>query len=109
MKLRNHLGPKSHLWALGLLSAHAVGCAEHVEGGQPARTVADIEHGLDEDSVGVSTRPPIRSAPPQFDDADSDAVRLFHDVLAPYGKWTDDPRLGLIWLPFRDVVGDAFV
>lgn len=64
---------------------------------------------LQEDSVGVSTRPPIRRAPPQFDDADGDAVRLFHDVLAPYGTWTDDSRLGLIWIPSRDSVSASFV
>ena len=89
--------------------AIALGCAEHIETGPPARTVAAIEHGLEEDSVGISMRPPVRRAPPQFDDADSDAVRLFHDVLAPYGKWTDDSRLGLVWIPSRDTIGDSFV
>ncbi|MBN9162552.1 MAG: hypothetical protein J0I07_16435 [Myxococcales bacterium] len=87
----------------------ALGCAEHVETGPPARTVAAIERGLEEESIGVSTRPPVRRAPPQFDDADSDAVRLFYDVLAPYGTWRDDARLGLVWIPSPDAVGVSFV
>lgn len=54
---------------------------------------------LDLEEVGCSTRPPVRSAPPEFDDADPSAIRLFYDVLAPYGQWTDDARLGLVWTP----------
>jgi hypothetical protein len=93
---------------VAVLSGIAVGCAEHAEG-PPARSVAALEHGLEEEEVGVSARPPVRRAPPQFDDADADSVRLFHDVLAPYGKWTDDSRLGLVWIPAHDVIGEAFV
>jgi len=62
-----------------------------------------------EEEIGTSTRPPIRSAPPEFDDADPSAVRLFYDVLAPYGTWSDDPRLGLVWVPSADGVGSSFV
>ena len=115
MNLRLHLGSSpfdglARLYPVALaLPALALGCAEHVETGPPARTVAALEHGLEEDSVGVTMRPPVRSAPTQFDDADSDAVRLFHDVLAPYGTWTDDSRLGLVWIPSREVIGDTFV
>ena len=86
-----------------------LGCAEHVDAGRPARTVAALEYGLEEESVGVTMHPPVRSAPPQFDDADSDAVRLFHDVLAPYGTWSDDSRLGLVWIPSKDSVSESFV
>jgi len=75
----------------------------------PATLCEHIVGDLHEDSVGVSTRPPVRRAPPQFDDADADAVKLFHDVLAPYGTWTDDPRLGLIWIPSPDAVSKSFV
>jgi hypothetical protein len=39
---------------------------------------------------------------------DADAVRLFHDVLAPYGRWTDDSRLGLVWIPSREALGETF-
>jgi hypothetical protein len=67
------------------------------------------EQALDLHSVGVSTTQPVRSAPPEFDDTDPSAVRTFHDVLAPYGSWTQDARLGLVWLPSRDAVGEAFV
>lgn len=85
------------------------GCAEQAELGPGSRTIAAIERGLEEESVGVSARPPVRRAPPQFDDTDPDAVRLFHDVLAPYGTWTDDSRLGLVWLPSHDSAGESFV
>ena len=64
---------------------------------------------LYEEEIGTSTRPPIRSAPPEFDDTDPSAIRLFYDVLAPYGTWSDDPRLGLVWVPSADGVGSSFV
>jgi len=86
-----------------------LGCAEQVDIGPGSKTAAAIERGLEEDSVGVSARPPVRRAPPQFDDADSDSVRLFHDVLAPYGRWTDDARLGVVWIPSRESIGESFV
>lgn len=105
-----HLAPLASLRACVLaFPALVLGCAEHAETGPPARTVAALERGLEDDSVGVSMRPPVRRAPPQFDDADADAVRLFHDVLAPYGAWSDDARLGLVWIPSLDAVGTSFV
>jgi len=64
---------------------------------------------LDYVQVGCSTSPPVRRAPPEFDDADPAAVRLFYDVLTPYGTWTDDARLGLVWTPAREAVADGFV
>ena len=64
-------------------------------------------HDLDE--VGCSTTPPVRRAPPEFDDADPSAVRLFLDVLKPYGSWNEDARLGLVWTPAREGVGESFV
>lgn len=91
------------------LPALASGCAEPLEAGPPARTAAAVERTFEEDSVGISMRPPVRRAPPAFVDADADAVRLFHDVLAPYGEWSDDPRLGLVWVPSREAIGEAFV
>lgn len=81
-------------------------CAEAVA---PAAAPRTPEQALDLHSVGVSTTQPIRSAPPEFDDTDPSAVRTFHDVLAPYGQWTDDPRLGLVWIPSRDAVDTSFV
>jgi hypothetical protein len=92
-----------------LAPAIALGCAEHAEPGPPSRTALAIERGLEEGTVGISMTPPVRRAPPQFDDVDPAAVRLFHDVLAPFGEWTDDPRLGLVWTPSRDSVGESFV
>lgn len=95
------------LGAFSLASAMTA-CAEHAEMPPPS-TAAAMERGLEEESIGVSRRPPVRRAPPEFDDADAEAVRLFYDVLAPYGTWTDDTRLGLVWIPSREGVGPAFV
>lgn len=57
----------------------------------------------------MSQEPPRRRAPPEFGDADVAAIGTFRDVLAPYGAWIDDPRLGLVWTPSTDSVGTAFV
>jgi hypothetical protein len=65
-----------------------------------------FERGLADGTIGTTSTPPIRRAPPVFDDADPTAVRLFHDVLAPYGAWVDDSRLGLVWIPSHDQVAD---
>lgn len=110
MKLHTRFAPVSVLVVPAMTLV--MGCAEHAQA--PKSPVAtpctnEASHELDEESVGVSTRPPIRRAPPEFEDTDPGAVRLFHDLLAPYGSWTDDPRLGLVWIPSREVVGSSFV
>src|SRR6185312_13349869 len=92
--------------ALVLGAVLLAGCDS--EAAPPPRTLATYERVLDDDSIGITRTPPIRRAPPEFDDADADAVRLFHDVLAPYGAWTDDSRLGLVWIPSRDLLGEDF-
>jgi hypothetical protein len=109
----------SCMLALPAIALACGACVEHVETGAPSRTAAETvratawatgtDRALEDELVGVSTRPPVRRAPPEFDDADADAVRLFHDVLAPYGRWTDDPRLGLVWIPSREAIGASFV
>jgi hypothetical protein len=92
-----------------LASLVALGCAEQqMESGTP-RTVSAIERGLSDEPVGISMTPTVRRAPPQFDDADAESVRLFYDVLGPFGTWVDDSRLGLVWIPSKDGVGDGFV
>jgi hypothetical protein len=93
------------------LGLAAAGCAESTDGAAPSRTPHDVARSgeLDLDQVGCSTTAPVRRAPPEFDDADPSAVRLFFDVLAPYGSWNEDPRLGLVWSPAREGVGAAFV
>jgi hypothetical protein len=92
---------------LGLLVS--MGCSGGGETAPPPRTAAAFEQDiLLDDPVGISTTAPVRRAPPQFDDADADAIRLFYDVLAPYGSWSDDARLGLVWTPARDLLGEDF-
>jgi len=83
----------------------AAGCAETRESLAPRapQTTDEIAE------VGCSTTAPIRRAPPEFDDADPSAVRLFFDVLAAYGSWNEDGRLGLVWSPSHAGVGDTFV
>jgi hypothetical protein len=85
-----------------------VGCAE-TEAPPPKSTPEHPVIVETESEVGVSSHPPIRRAPPQFDDSDPEAVKIFYDVLAAYGMWTDDSRLGFVWLPSKDVVGTNFV
>lgn len=99
--------------SLLFVSSAALGCADRFEGGPSPRSapmwVSAHELPRGDDTVGVSSTPPVRRAPPEFDDTDPESVRLFHDVLSPFGAWVDDPRLGLIWIPSRDAVGETFV
>lgn len=101
--------------SLGALSLLLVSCTGATEGGASPQTAASQRvheaspDDLDFEQVGCSTRPPLRSAPPEFDDADPSAVRLFFDVLGPYGSWVEDSRLGLVWSPSREGVTDKFV
>jgi hypothetical protein len=105
-----------------LVVAATASCAEATDGvatqtpanvarTAPASAAAHDRHAseLDLEQVGCSTAPPVRRAPPEFDDADPSAVRLFYDVLAPYGAWTEDARLGLVWSPAKEIVTDTFV
>lgn len=102
------------LLAIATASASA-SCAEVTEGGAPSQTPASHAaqetkaQEIDMEQVGCSTRPPVRRAPPEFDDADPSAVRLFFDVLVPYGTWVEDSRLGLVWTPSRESVTETFV
>lgn len=86
-----------------------LGCAESFELAKRDSTSTAADRVEVEEAVGVSVRPPVRRAPPQFDDADASAIRLFHDVLGPFGSWTDDARLGLVWIPSPSAVGASFV
>jgi hypothetical protein len=85
------------------------GCAEHVA--RPPQQTGQVQQRVivEESEVGVTAHAPIRKAPTQFDDSDPEAVKIFYDVLQPYGMWTDDPRLGFVWLPAQDSVGHNFV
>lgn len=104
------------LGGLAGLSLALASCAETSEGVSSrspsdvgARPRAHESSELDLETIGCSTTAPVRRAPPEFDDADPSAVRLFFDVLAPYGSWTEDARLGLVWTPRAEAVGAAFV
>jgi hypothetical protein len=108
--------PRSLPTALLLIAAPLVGGCGEIAETQP--TVHDARHAREprvmaaphaDDQVGISAAPPVRRAPPEFEDTDRSAVRLFHDVLAPYGTWTLDPRLGFVWVPAKDALGDGFV
>jgi hypothetical protein len=49
--------------------------------------------------------------PPNYDatdDTDPAALSDFHDGLAPYGAWVDDPTYGVVWVPSASAVGDEF-
>lgn len=100
-----------------LASLGLAACAETNEAAPPpsiARSSIEPPRAQDGDAdleqpVGVSLRPPARRAPTQFDDTDPSAVRLFYDVLAPYGSFRDDPRFGFVWIPAKESVGTAFV
>jgi len=96
---------------LGATSVLVASCAEPMDAAAPPRTAQDVApvRELDLDQVGWSTSAPVRRAPPEFDDADPSAVRLFFDVLAPYGSWVEDARLGLVWTPAREAVSASFV
>ncbi|MBX3233651.1 MAG: hypothetical protein KIT84_21130 [Labilithrix sp.] len=88
-----------------------VGCGE-VESAPPkVPVIAQHQQRIvvEEEEVGVSAHPPVRRAPATFDDADPESIRLFYDVLAAYGSWTDDARLGLVWTPSKEAVGASFV
>jgi hypothetical protein len=89
-------------------SAHLAQSAQHRRAAAPRHHAGTVDD-LDLEQVGCSTTPPIRRAPPEFEDADPSAIRLFFDVLAPYGSWVEDARLGLVWSPARAGVGEAFV
>jgi hypothetical protein len=79
---------------LGAFAVGALGCANPLE-----------SSGV----IGVSAYPVPRRAPPTFEDQDADAVRLFYDALDPYGEWSEDARLGLVWKPSSEAVGERFI
>jgi hypothetical protein len=41
-------------------------------------------------------------------DTDPAALTDFHDTLAPYGGWVEDPTYGVVWVPSNVVVGADF-
>lgn len=83
-----------------------MGCAETVQTAPNPRMRA-IDLDDPNQLAGQTTDAPVRAAPPEFEDGDPGAVRLFHDVLAPYGTWRDDPRLGIVWSPSEDNFADS--
>ena len=90
-------------WLVAFLGC--AGCAETVQSAPNSR-YRPIDLDDPNSLVGETHEAPVRVAPPEFDDGDPSAIRIFHDVLAPYGTWRDDPRLGLVWSPSEDGFGD---
>ncbi len=43
-----------------------------------------------------------------YADTDPSALYDFHDTLAPYGAWLDDPSYGTVWIPSPQAVGPNF-
>ncbi|WP_438019292.1 DUF6600 domain-containing protein [Sorangium sp. So ce315] len=43
-----------------------------------------------------------------YEDTDPSALVEFHEPLAPYGTWLDDPTYGRVWVPSAVVVGPDF-
>lgn len=103
--------PGSSRWIAFLVPAAmaASGCADGALAPDAiGRVRAPGAPVIEDAEIGVSAQPPTRRAPTEHEDDDASAVLLFHDVLAPYGAWRDDPRLGLVWSP-SEAVGAAFV
>lgn len=67
----------------------------------PPKGLAGVRHA----STGVTVS---GSADIDAEDANPEAVTRWHPVLAPYGRWVDDPNYGLIWVPARSYVGVHF-
>ncbi|WP_437877805.1 DUF6600 domain-containing protein [Sorangium sp. So ce513] len=53
--------------------------------------------------VGVSAEIEV-----DYEDTDPSALVEFHEPLAPYGTWLDDPTYGRVWVPSAVVVGPDF-
>ncbi len=85
------------------------GCAETSAPDAIGRVRSPGAALVEDAEIGVSAQPPVRRAPPEHEDDDPSAVLLFHEVLAPYGAWRDDARLGYVWSPAPESVGSAFV
>ncbi|WP_437736265.1 DUF6600 domain-containing protein [Sorangium sp. So ce1335] len=54
--------------------------------------------------VGVSAEIEVDA----YEDTDPSALVEFHEPLAPYGAWLDDPTYGRVWVPSAVVVGPDF-
>ncbi|WP_437930009.1 DUF6600 domain-containing protein [Sorangium sp. So ce291] len=54
--------------------------------------------------VGVSAEVAVDD----YEDTDPSALVEFHEPLAPYGAWVDDPSYGRVWVPSAVVVGPDF-
>lgn len=91
--------------------AIAGGCAS-LGGAPPQSSLVDDAPPDELQAVGVSTVAPAARPPSlaeHFADDDRSALTDFRQILAPYGRWAEDERLGSVWVPDRAVVGDAFV
>ncbi|MFO0677143.1 MAG: DUF6600 domain-containing protein [Polyangiaceae bacterium] len=55
-----------------------------------------------------STATAVTDSDTYFEDTDPSALTEFHDVLAPYGQWTEDATYGTVWYPSSSIVGSDF-
>ncbi|MGH7297668.1 MAG: DUF6600 domain-containing protein, partial [Polyangiaceae bacterium] len=74
----------------------------------PARTAAEAPPVADESGMYASQEYDLGEDPDSYADDDPAALTDFHQTLAPYGTWTDDPTYGTIWTPSPTVVGQDF-
>jgi hypothetical protein len=55
-----------------------------------------------------ATPQPAEPSGDEFQDTDPRALDEFHEPLAPYGQWVDDPTYGTVWTPSDSAVGADF-
>lgn len=98
-------------WFSAMAVVGGAGCASHPAGGGWTSAQA-VESRLVAREPVVTPSGPIApvSSPltSGFADGDASALSDFRDVLAPYGAWHSDPKLGVVWVPDRAIVGENF-
>jgi hypothetical protein len=123
---------KSHRpWVLAvtvaLLALFTAGCAEEEAEGReaafpvgvstpPPAPPAPVAPAAEDEGPGDPESPEVAvgaedgpgPAPDSADDADPSALTDFHAALDPYGRWSEDPTYGTVWVPSEDAVGPDF-
>jgi len=103
------------LWVVG---SRSVSAADQPAAPEPAFDAAGAGEG-ERDELGLTPADYAASLDydTTYDDAvaqayddgySEDASLTFHDTLAPYGRWVDDPAYGQVWVPAASIVGQDF-